>query len=371
MFRRNKFADPSVLTRFLIAVVFSAVSSISQAQSIFVTRLSGDAEFTIAPDASGFILESPGTQKSRFIVQIESPNGVNTAALELSPQYGQTTFTTIGNGDYFLDAPLVVEKEGAGRLYAFATSSADSRTQSQRGYASRGWLDSHADWFNGTFGSGWSESAGGVIHGAITTAVSNEALANASDEAILTGTVVVSIPIAIGTVAGGEVVLGIGTLGASGTTAAGTTVAGVTVIEGAAGTTTGIVLAEGTTLGTGTILVGAEGAGAAIAATGTTIVGVVGPDAAIGSGVVIAGAGIGIPAAAEIAMVGALGYTVPYIGIPGYNVLVTSEAAWTMGLNYAWLQNIVTTGQSVLVYRCPKEAVAVAFDRWSHSSHRC
>lgn len=145
-------------------------------------------------------------------------------------------------------------------------------------------------------------------------------------------------------------VLGIGTLGAAGTTATGTTVAGVTIIEGAAGTTTGIVLAEGTTLGTGTILVGAEGAGAAIAATGTTIVGVVGTDAAIGSGVVIAGAGIGIPASAEIAVIGGLGYTVPYIGVSGYNVLVTSDAAWTMGMNYAWLQNIVTTGQSVLVY---------------------
>ena len=311
MYRKKTLINASVLAKLLIAVVFSAISGITHAQSVSVTRLSGDAEFTIAPDSSGFILESPGTQKSRFIVQIESPSGVNIAALELSPQYGQTTFTTVGNGDYFLDAPIVVEKQGAGRLYAFSTSSSDSRTQSQRGYASRGWLDSYADWFNGTFGSGWSESAGGVIHGVITTAVSNEALANASDEALLAGTVVVSIPIAIGTVAGGEVVLGIGTLGVTGTTAAGTTVAGVTVIEGAAGTTTGIVLAEGTTLGTCTIFVGAEGAGAAIAATGTTIVGVVGTDAAIGSGVVIAGTGIGIPASAEIAVIGGLGYTVP------------------------------------------------------------
>ena len=122
------------------------------------------------------------------------------------------------------------------------------------------------------------------------------------------------------------------------------------MIEGAAGTTTGIVLAEGTTLGTGTILVGVEGAEAAIAATGTTIVGVAGTEAAIGSGVVIAGAGVGIPTATEVTVIGSLEYTIPYLGVPGYNVLYTTEAAWTMGMNYSWLQNIVATGQSVLTY---------------------
>lgn len=197
--------------------------------------MSGDAELLVAPDGSGFVLGTPGTLKSHFLVQIESPTGTNVTALELSPQYGQTTFTTTGDGEFFLDAPVVLEKQGVGRLYAFSASSADSRTQNQRSYASRGWLDSYSDWFNSTFGSGWSEAAGGVIHGVITTAVSNETLANASDEALPAGTVVVSIPVAIGTVAGGEVVLGVGTLGAAGTTTAGTTVAGVTVIEGRRG----------------------------------------------------------------------------------------------------------------------------------------
>jgi len=42
-------------------------------------------------------------------------------------------------------------------------------------------------------------------------------LAGASNTTLVTGTIIVSIPIAIGLVAGGEVILGVGTLGASGT----------------------------------------------------------------------------------------------------------------------------------------------------------
>ena len=31
-------------------------------------------------------------------------------------------------------------------------------------YSSGSWLDDYADWFNGTFGSGWSEAVGGCLH---------------------------------------------------------------------------------------------------------------------------------------------------------------------------------------------------------------
>jgi hypothetical protein len=62
---------------------------------------------------------------------------------------------------------------------------------------------------------------GGVIHTGLTTVIDDETLANTSDGAILTGTVIVSVPTAVAIVAGGEVVLGVGTFGGAGGTAAG------------------------------------------------------------------------------------------------------------------------------------------------------
>jgi hypothetical protein len=40
--------------------------------------------------------------------------------------------------------------------------------------------------------------------------------------------------------------------------------------------------------------------------------------------VVVAGAGVGIPTATEVAVIGSLEYTIPYLGVPGYNVLYTT-----------------------------------------------
>jgi hypothetical protein len=73
-----------------------------------------------------------------------------------------------------------------------------------------------------------------------------ENLAGASDTPLVTGTVIVSIPIAVGLVAGGEVILGVGTLGgggaapgggaAGGGSAAAETAAYIRVLERAAHT---------------------------------------------------------------------------------------------------------------------------------------
>jgi hypothetical protein len=130
----------------------------------------------------------------------------------------------LGNSGYVLASPIAIERNGE-LAYAFAVAPINSQGTQSYGSASRGWLDAYADWFNGTFGSGWSETAGGIIHDVLTTVVSEETLANTSDGALLTGTVIVSVPVAFGIVYGGEVVLGVGTFGgevaASGTTATG------------------------------------------------------------------------------------------------------------------------------------------------------
>lgn len=63
-----------------------------------------------------------------------------------------------------------------------------------------------------------------MIHDRLTLVMEEETLANTSDGAILTGTVIVSIPAVVGIVYGGEVVLGVGTFGGSGATLTGGTV---------------------------------------------------------------------------------------------------------------------------------------------------
>jgi hypothetical protein len=52
-----------------------------------------------------------------------------------------------------------------------------------------------------------------VLYPAITTVISNDQLADASAGELLIGTTIVSVPIAIGIVAGGELALGVGTIG--------------------------------------------------------------------------------------------------------------------------------------------------------------
>ena len=66
-----------------------------------------------------------------------------------------------------------------------------------------------------------------------------ETMANASDGAILTGTVDASIPLAVGLVCGGEVILGVGTVG-------GTVTAGGTATTGGIGTVIGTEIIDTT-----------------------------------------------------------------------------------------------------------------------------
>jgi RHS repeat-associated protein len=81
---------------------------------------------------------------------------------------------------------------------------------------------------------GWQESLGEFLAvNVLIPIVGVENLANASDTTLVTGTVIASVPIAVGIVAGGEVVLGVGTLGGVATTTATCTGALTTVTTGA------------------------------------------------------------------------------------------------------------------------------------------
>ena len=98
------------------------------------------------------------------------------------------------------------------------------------------WAASNSAWAAGRFGWGWQDSLGEWLAANVLMPVGGvENLAGASDTTLVTGTVIVSIPIAVGLVAGGEVILGVGTLGGG---AAG---------GGGAAATTAAVEAEATT----------------------------------------------------------------------------------------------------------------------------
>jgi hypothetical protein len=207
----------------LINFLLQAASpTMAAAQDVFVMPLTTDASGAVAPDGSGFVLFGSSVAVNRYAVAITSADGMSSAVITVGNDGSFAATDQMGNSGYVVAAPVAIERDGD---VAYAFTVCPSGVQEAQSYssASRSWLDSYAEWFNGTFGSGWSEMAGGVIHDVITTVVSDETLANTSDGTLLTGTVIVSVPVAVGIVYGGEVVLGVGTFGgeaAGGLTAA-------------------------------------------------------------------------------------------------------------------------------------------------------
>jgi hypothetical protein len=235
------------------------------------------------------------------------------------------------------------------------------------------WLDSYANGFNSIFGSGYSNTVGGGIHtGLNAVGVDDQTLSQMTANQALAGTTVAAIPIAVGLVAGGEVLLGVGTLGSAVTTAGAAGTAGVVVTEGALGTSVITVGAGGTTaVGTTSTIVmaGPSAYGTtAIAAAGSTTLGT-SSITAIGGGLVgggtitvgltatvngwgfgFAGAGLATPIVCETAVVGSMAGTQPFWGAAGWNALnITPSWMYTWNQNLVWLYGIWRTGTPVLV----------------------
>ena len=201
--------------------VFSPSCAMAQDVEVMVIPLSDHADGDAAPDGSGFVLLASSAQPSRYGVVITSDSGVSSAEITVGQDGTFATISQEGNSGYDLDAPVALSRNGN---IAFAVAVKPRGGQaagapSAPGAASGSWLDNYANWFNGTFGSGWSNTVGGVI---TSVAPINP---NASDAALLTGTVIVSIPAGVAILAGGEVLLGVGTFG------------GATVATGGAGLT--------------------------------------------------------------------------------------------------------------------------------------
>jgi hypothetical protein len=217
-----------MLTRMLsvlklaICIVALLCGPAVQAQSVTVTPMSSNSNCSIGPNGSGIVFQSLDGSIADFTVSISTPTGVSTAFVSVSS--GDAMIFQDGASGQILATPLVLKRQGQTAFGVAVTSNTSNQST-----ASQDWLNSYANWFNSTFGSGWSQNAGGVIHSALTTVIEEETLANTSSGVLLTGTIVVSVPIAIGTVAGGEVLLGVGTFG--GTATGGATLTGGTLMN--------------------------------------------------------------------------------------------------------------------------------------------
>lgn len=193
----------------IIAVVFgvfSPSSAMAQDVEVMVIPLSDYADGDAAPDGSGFVLLASSAYPNRYGVVITSDSGVSSAEITVGQDGSFATSFQTGNSGYDLDAPIALNRSG-GVAYAFAVKASGQQAAQTPGAASSSWLDNYANWFNGTFGSGWSNSVGGVIQSVAPIG------ANTSDGWILTGTIGVSIPAGAVILVGGEVLLGVGTIG--------------------------------------------------------------------------------------------------------------------------------------------------------------
>ena len=203
-----------------------------------VIPLTANCDWGIAPGAVGVVFASTDDGIADYHVGVTTDQGYTEALVSVCSS--ESLVFQEGNSGLEFEGALTLSRYGDEMVYAMALTEqptgsidygedneiiygmtapegSDEGTGSGAGslasYSSGSWLDDYAEWFNGTFGSGWSETVGGAIHSVGSTVLEQETMANASDGAILTGTVIVSIPLAVGIVAGGEVVLGVGTFG--------------------------------------------------------------------------------------------------------------------------------------------------------------
>ena len=128
-------------------------------------------------------------------------------------------------GPFSLANPIIKLRDDEYSVSFVAIPSAIKGTESEN-EASQQWAADNSAWAAGRFGWGWQDSLGEwLAANVLIPVVGVENLAGASDTTLVTGTVIVSIPIAVGLVAGGEVIFGVGTLGGTATTGTVTTAA--------------------------------------------------------------------------------------------------------------------------------------------------
>lgn len=252
---------------FATVLALLSASDWCTAQNVSFIRLSGVGDIATSPLEDGIVCVADTIRHSEYLYSIDGATP-SSGILTVGPDFASVVPTTIG--EYSLANPLVITRNGE-LSFAFAALPTELKDTEFESLAADMWVSSNASWQAGRFGWGWQESLGEFpAVSVLIPIVGIENLANASNTTLVTGTVIASVPIAIGIVAGGEVVLGVGTVGTIATGSGSVAVAtGVTVTEGAAATSTIVVVTGGTTVGTGTAIVSTTGPSAI--AAGSTV----------------------------------------------------------------------------------------------------
>jgi len=219
----------------LLAVL--AVPDVARSQTVTVVPLSGiavEGSWEVSPDGKGVVFLGDGSAQADYLLVV---NGEveNASLLSVSPD--GSLLLPSDFGAFRFSSPIVKAKDGDYSVSFVAIPALDKGTAAET-TAKQQWSSSNSAWFAGRFGFGWQDSLGEwLAANVLIPVVGVENLAGASNTTLVTGTIIVSIPIAIGLVAGGEVILGVGTIGGGGAAASG----------GGATATTAALEAEATT----------------------------------------------------------------------------------------------------------------------------
>jgi hypothetical protein len=223
-----------------ISIATIALGSIACAQQITVVPLSTPAassNYAVSPQADGVTFVGDAENENDFLIVIDGDVS-KASILTMSPE--GALLLPGSAGPFALAAPIIKLRDDEYSVSFVAIPAAQKDTTAE-GAAAQQWAASNSAWAAGRFGWGWQDSLGEwLAANVLIPIVGVENLAGASDTTLVAGTVIVSIPIAVGLVAGGEVILGVGTLGgggaAGGGTAAAETAAYIRVLERAAHT---------------------------------------------------------------------------------------------------------------------------------------
>lgn len=223
-----------------ISIATIALGSIAGAQQVTVVPLSTTAassNYAVSPQADGVTFVGDAENENDFLIVIDG-DVAKASILTISPQ--GALLLPGSAGPFALAAPIIKLRDDEYSV-SFVAIPAASKGTAAESAATQQWAASNSAWAASRFGWGWQDSLGEwLAANVLIPVVGVENLAGASNTTLVTGTVIVSIPIAVGLVAGGEVVLGVGTLGgggaAGGGTAAAETAAYIRVLERAAHT---------------------------------------------------------------------------------------------------------------------------------------
>ncbi|MDA9934358.1 hypothetical protein N9B88_01185 [Rubripirellula sp.] len=152
-----------LVTTFLLSI--SSVSAQDLYRTIDVIPLSENCDWAVAPDSTGVVFSTTDGGVADYLVGITTDAGFSSAVVSVCN--ADSIMQQSGDSGLALALPVALRRnnEIAFAMEVKLDPFADPPPGGNRSsYSSGSWLDDYSDWFNGTFGSGWSEAVGGCLH---------------------------------------------------------------------------------------------------------------------------------------------------------------------------------------------------------------